>query len=100
MIDRFASPHHHFANFFKGQENLQPFAYAVSRQLVLGSVCLDLKEEETADELFEVYQEEPCKDDLQEVLWSKKNRGSILKKNQYQIHSRIVLIQITKNEPL
>ncbi|MGB8705704.1 MAG: exodeoxyribonuclease V subunit alpha [Gillisia sp.] len=61
-------PHHHFASFFKEQEDLQPFAYAVSRQLAQGSICLDLKEKPTADKLFEGFQEDPLVLDLQEAI--------------------------------
>ncbi|MDT0688751.1 exodeoxyribonuclease V subunit alpha [Salegentibacter sp. F188] len=61
-------PHHHFASFFKEQKDLQPFAYAVSRQLAQGSVCLDLKEKPSADELFEGFQEDPMDLDLQEAV--------------------------------
>lgn len=41
-----SSPHHHFANFFKKKEekSIQSYAYAVSRQLEQGSICLDLNE--------------------------------------------------------
>ena len=59
LLNMNKTPHHHFASFFKEQEDLQPFAYAVSRQLAQGSVCLDLKEKPSAAELFEGYQEEP-----------------------------------------
>ncbi|MBO2546022.1 exodeoxyribonuclease V subunit alpha [Salegentibacter sp. BDJ18] len=38
--------HHHFANFFKKKEekSIQPYAYAVSKKLAQGSICLDLNE--------------------------------------------------------
>ena len=62
------SHYHHFASFFKEQKNLKPFAYAVSLQLAQGSVCLDLKEKPTADELFEGFQEEPLEIDMQSAL--------------------------------
>ncbi|GAB2765568.1 exodeoxyribonuclease V subunit alpha [Salinimicrobium soli] len=35
-------PHHHFASFFKGQKKLQPFAYAASKSLAEGSICVDV----------------------------------------------------------
>ena len=40
------SPHHHFANFFKKEkeQSIQPYAFAVSRKLAQGSICLDLNE--------------------------------------------------------
>ncbi len=68
MLMKAITPHHHFASFFKEQKDLQPFAYAVSRQLAQGSVCLNLKENKTAADLFEGYQEEPLEIDLQEVV--------------------------------
>jgi exodeoxyribonuclease V alpha subunit len=35
--------HHHFAAFFKREEEqpIQPYAYAVSKQLAQGSICLE-----------------------------------------------------------
>ena len=52
------SPHHHFANFFKKEEEkpIQPYAYAVSKQLAQGSICIDT----TTDpkDLFKDYSED------------------------------------------
>ena len=45
--------HHNFASFFKKEEqqSIQPYAYAVSKQLAQGSICLDLEEREEGDKL-------------------------------------------------
>jgi exodeoxyribonuclease V alpha subunit len=53
------SPHHHFANFFKKKEEeaIQPYAYAVSRNLAHGSVCIDLNDKDGAADIFEGYKE-------------------------------------------
>jgi len=50
MLPLISTPHHHFANFFKKKKEkeeqpIQPFAYAVSRNLAQGSICVDLKNE-------------------------------------------------------
>ena len=56
------SPQHHFAAFFKREEEqpIQPYAYAVSKQLAQGSICLDLEESEKGDKqkTFEGFKEE------------------------------------------
>ncbi|MFN4763724.1 exodeoxyribonuclease V subunit alpha [Gillisia sp. Q332] len=51
------SSHHHFANFFKKEEEkaIQPYAYAVSRNLSHGSVCVDLQDKQGTAGIFEGY---------------------------------------------
>ncbi len=53
------TPHHHFANFFnkEGEKTIQPFAYAVSRNLAQGSVCIDLNNKDGAAGIFEGYKD-------------------------------------------
>ncbi len=52
------STHHHFANFFKKEEEklIKPYAYAVSKQLAQGSICIDTAKD--SKNLFEGYSEE------------------------------------------
>jgi len=66
------SPHHHFANFFKKEveKAIQPYAFAVSRKLDQGSVCVDLKDKDGAAEIFEGY-----KDKDEEVDFSASSNG-------------------------
>jgi len=60
------TPHHHFANFFKKKEEeaIQPYAYAVSRKLAQGSVCVDLKDKDGATAIFEGYNEKDLEMDM------------------------------------
>jgi exodeoxyribonuclease V alpha subunit len=50
------SPHHHFASFFKNEKDLQPYAYAASKNLAEGSICIDTNG--NPKRLFENYLEE------------------------------------------
>lgn len=58
--------HHHFANYFKKEKEkaIQPFAYAVSRKLSQGSVCVDLKDKDGTTAIFEGYKEKDLKMDM------------------------------------
>ncbi len=63
------STHHHFANFFKNKKEkeeqpIQHYAYAVSRNLAQGSICIDLKDKAGAAGIFEGYKEEEAKMDM------------------------------------
>jgi len=60
------TPHHHFANFFKKKEEeaIQPYAYAVSRNLAQGSVCVDFKDKDGAKTIFEGYNENNLEMDM------------------------------------
>ncbi|MDX1718695.1 MAG: exodeoxyribonuclease V subunit alpha [Salegentibacter mishustinae] len=63
-----SSPHHHFANFFKKKEekSIQPYAYAVSKQLAQGSICIDIVAD--SKDLLEGYSEEEMADFSAEKL--------------------------------
>ena len=41
MSKRLSTVHHQFAYFFKAHESLQPLAYAASKSLAEGSICVD-----------------------------------------------------------
>ncbi|WP_289023052.1 exodeoxyribonuclease V subunit alpha [uncultured Salegentibacter sp.] len=51
------TPHHHFASFFKKEENLQPYAYAASKSLAEGSICINTKG--NPEDFLEGFQEAP-----------------------------------------
>ena len=57
-----STPHHHFASFFKKEENLQPYAYAASKSLAEGSICINT--EENPEDLFEGFFEEGSEKDF------------------------------------
>jgi len=52
----FYNVHHHFASFFKNEKDLQPYAYAASKNLAEGSICIDTNG--NPKRLFENYHEE------------------------------------------
>jgi exodeoxyribonuclease V alpha subunit len=55
MENKSKNVHQHFASFFKNEEELQPFAFAISKSLADGSICIDITKEHK--ELFEGYEE-------------------------------------------
>ena len=56
--------HRQFAAFFKGQKDIQPFAYAVSKKLAQGSICVDLNGKDGPAEIFEGYEDNDEEVDL------------------------------------
>src|SRR5690606_35282924 len=90
MLNPFASPHHHFANFFKRKDELliQPYAYAVSRKLSQGSVCVDLKDKDGAAEIFEGYKEKIEEVDLSASSHDLLQTGLVAKGGESEVKNK------------
>ncbi|OEY72832.1 exodeoxyribonuclease V subunit alpha [Salegentibacter salarius] len=56
MLPKDITPHQHFASFFRNEKDLQPYAYAVSKSLAEGSICIDVNADRK--KIFEDHKED------------------------------------------